>query len=369
MAFRVWSFYSGQVSYEHYMRQLTLHRAHYDPRAWAASSPGRRPIRRVDRRHHDGVPCGTRPRDLTSCAHAGGRDCRSYVPPADRVASRSLLLHSDWSHPTTPPSSIRRQDDLRTCGSWPPTQEDPELAALLAYRTAGRRTGHPLPPDLLCSTASEHSGASGHRHARDQILPASDLPQRRCSLAAATPLPSRGCPSAPGGPWELCLTINDSWGSSTGRQPQVLSNLVRTSPRPSNGRTCADVGPREDGTSQPNRTERSKIGAYPRHGESLRTTAGLPAGYHYGPPPFRRRRTLYLVCFDAPRKPSRCAPSNHIQARHRLGPGGTRPPLRRLRTTCPDELDRGPRHLRPRPERHVSPSTRRRLDLTAGGRT
>jgi alpha-L-fucosidase len=142
--------------------------------------------------------------------------------------------------------------------------------------------------------------------------------------------PEQGLPVAPpGGPWELCLTINDSWGfQHRDGNHKSVSQLVRyfTETIGMGGNLLLDVGPREDGTITAEQSERLEgLGAWiSRHGESVYgTTAGLPAGYHYGPATLSAdRRTLYLFCFDAPRETvSLRGLRNHIKRVTVLGTG------------------------------------------------
>lgn len=64
---------------------------------------------------------------------------------------------------------------------------------------------------------------------------------------------------APDGPWELCLTINDSWGyqRADGNHKSV-GQLVRlfTETIGMGGNPLLDVGPKEDGTIPPEQADR-----------------------------------------------------------------------------------------------------------------
>jgi alpha-L-fucosidase len=122
--------------------------------------------------------------------------------------------------------------------------------------------------------------------------------------------PEQGVPiEAPEGPWELCLTVNDSWGyqhhdtnqKSVGQLVRYLAETIGMG-----GNLLLDVGPKEDGTITEAQTARLEglgdwVGA---HAEAVYgTVAGMPAGHHYGPSTLSAdRRTLYLYCFDIPRE-------------------------------------------------------------------
>jgi alpha-L-fucosidase len=120
--------------------------------------------------------------------------------------------------------------------------------------------------------------------------------------------PEQGVPIvSPEGPWEFCVTINDSWGY----QPQdhnhkTVRQLVRMFCEciGMGGNMLLDVGPRADGTIQPEHVERLEaLGAWIRpHEEAIYSTgAGLPAGHFYGASTLSSdQTTLYLFLFDRP---------------------------------------------------------------------
>lgn len=122
--------------------------------------------------------------------------------------------------------------------------------------------------------------------------------------------PEQGVPlQAPDGPWELCLTINDSWSyRPTDHDYKSVRQLVRyfTETIGMGGNLLLDVGPVEDGTIPAEQVERLEgLGAWiSRHADAVYgTVAGLPPGHYYGPSTLSAdRRTLYLTCFDVPRE-------------------------------------------------------------------
>jgi alpha-L-fucosidase len=113
----------------------------------------------------------------------------------------------------------------------------------------------------------------------------------------------------PDGPWELCLTVNDSWGYQ-GRDDnhksvrQLVWYFAETIG--AGGNLLLDVGPMADGTITPEQTARLEgLGRWVgKHAEAVYgTVAGLLPGHHHGPSTLSAdRRTLYLTCFDIPRE-------------------------------------------------------------------
>ena len=111
----------------------------------------------------------------------------------------------------------------------------------------------------------------------------------------------------PPGPWEFCVTINDSWGyqkkDANFKSPrQCIRMLAECSGM--GGNLLLDAGPKSDGTLPPEQVDVLKgVGRWAhRHAEALYgTLAGLPAGHFYGASTLNRHRdTLYLTCFDRP---------------------------------------------------------------------
>ncbi|MFE6038639.1 alpha-L-fucosidase [Streptomyces sp. NPDC056452] len=322
-----WSFYSGKIPHERYMKQLDGFTAsNYDPKAWAevfAKAGAKYAV--LTARHHDGVALwDTGQGDLNVVEHTpAGRDLISGYAEALREQGLKVGLyysHSDWNHPDyasvvhpDPPN-----DDVRTNRYVTPKDgvEDPEAwARYLSYRNA--QVGELVErfrPDLLWFDGEwERSEDQWRmRELSEEILagnPDTVLNARMlCYGDYATP--EQGVPlRAPDGPWELCLTVNDSWGyqhqddnqKSVGQLVRYFAETIGMG-----GNLLLDVGPQEDGTIPAAQVERLEgLGGWiDKHRSAVyATVAGLPAGHHYGPSTLSAdRRTLYLVCFDAPRE-------------------------------------------------------------------
>ncbi|WBO68036.1 alpha-L-fucosidase [Streptomyces camelliae] len=320
-----WSFYTGQVSHERYMKQLDGFTAsRYDPRAWAelfARAGARYAV--LTARHHDGVA-------LWDSAQ-GGLDVVRHTPAgrdllagyADALRERGLRVglyysHSDWNHPDY--ASLRHpgpdQEPANPLSHAQPGQEDPAAwTRYLAYRDG--QVGELVDryrPDLLWFDGEwERTEEQWGLDALAALIlagnPDTVLNARMLSHGDYA-TPEQGVPlQAPDGPWELCLTVNDSWGfQHQDHNHKSVRQLVRyfTETIGAGGNLLLDVGPREDGTIPAEQAERlTGLGAWiARHAEAVYGTgAGLPPGHHYGPSTLSAdRRTLYLVCFDTPRE-------------------------------------------------------------------
>lgn len=324
-----WSFYSGQLSREQYMKQLGgFTAAAYDPDGWAAlfARAGAR-YAVLTARHHDGVALWDTAQDGLSAARdtPAGRDL--VGPYADALRARGLKVglyysHSDWSHPDYP--TVRHPDpypgeapvnDIRFSTPEPGAEDPAAWRRFLAYRNAqvGELTTRYRPDLLWFDGEWERSEEQwGIDALADEILavhPQTVLNARMLGRGDYA-TPEQGVPlRAPDGPWELCLTVNDSWGyQGHDHRHKSVGQLVRyfTETIGAGGNLLLDVGPREDGTVTPEQTARLEgLGDWiTRHAPAVYgTVAGLPAGHHYGPSTLSAdRRTLYLTCFDAPRE-------------------------------------------------------------------
>ncbi|MFD5786331.1 alpha-L-fucosidase [Streptomyces sp. NPDC127037] len=322
-----WSFYTGQVSHERYMKQLDGFTAsRYDPAAWAdlfARAGARYAV--LTARHHDGVSLwDTAQGDLNVVRHTpAGRDLLTGYTEALRDRGLKVGLyysHSDWNHPdyasAVHPSPRKAGVVDNPFASARPGEEDPEAwARYLAYREA--QVGELVDrfrPDLLWFDGEwERTEEQWRmRELREMVLARNPETVFNARLLGhgdyATP--EQGVPlQAPQGPWELCLTVNDSWGfqhQDTNHKSVRLLVRYFTETIGMGGNLLLGVGPREDGTIPAEQAERLEaLGTWiAKHREAVYGTgAGLPAGHHYGPSTLSADgRTLYLMCFDPPRE-------------------------------------------------------------------
>ncbi|MGW1024486.1 alpha-L-fucosidase [Streptomyces sp. NPDC002577] len=320
-----WSFFEGDVPHDQYMAQLDgFTAAKYDPREWAglfARAGARYAV--LTSRHHDGVALwDTAQGDLNVVRHTpAGRDL--VGPYAEALREQGLKVglyysHSDWNHPdyaSTRYEGRPPEQEDNPYAEVPKEQED--LAAwsrYLDYRDGQvRELCTRYRPDLLWFDGEWERTEDQWRIRELAELIRSEVPD--CVLNARMlsqgdyATPEQGVPIVPpDGPWELCLTINDSWGyqhhdhnhKSTGQLIRYFTETIGAG-----GNLLLDVGPQEDGTIPAEQVERLHgLGAWiDRHAEAVYgTVRGLPAGHHYGPSTLSAdRRTLYLTVFDIPR--------------------------------------------------------------------
>jgi alpha-L-fucosidase len=320
-----WSFYTGEVSHETYMKQLDGFTArNYNPDAWAdlfVRAGARYAV--LTAKHHDGVALWDTTQTDLSVAHKSpaGRDL--IGPYANALRRRDLKVglyfsHLDWSHPDY--ASVRDEGPDRTWRtdnpytSPPPGHENPEAweRFLRFHRGQLRELVEKYAPDLLWfdGDGDRSEGQWRMRELRDELLSLkSDLVfNGRMGGYGDYTTPEQGVPiTAPDTPWELCYTLNDSWGyRHTDVNHKSVGQLVRTFAETigAGGNLLLAVGPREDGTITPEQTIRLEgLGAWiSRNREAVYgSVAGLPPGHHYGPSTLSKdRQTLYAFLIDPP---------------------------------------------------------------------
>lgn len=310
-----WSFFNGPLSYDDYMKQIDrFTAAKYDAEEWARlfrRSGARYAV--LTTKHHDGVALWkTAQSDLNVVSRTpAGRDL--VAPFAEAMRRHDLKVglyfsHLDWSHPDYP---YRTRQHLQAN----PIVEEPEnWERFLRFHRAQLRelvTGHT--PDLLWFDGEwelpEPLWRMDDVHA-DLVAMKPDMVFNGRLLGHGDyATPEQGAPTTPPeGPWELCYTINDSWGfQGLDQDHKPLAFLVQifVETISGGGNLLLGVGPREDGTILPEQASRLEgLGDWIRRNEDAvyGTVRGIPSGHFHGPTTLSQdRRTLYLFCFDPPR--------------------------------------------------------------------
>ena len=322
-----WSFYGGDLSREDYMKQLDgFTAARYDADEWAklfARAGARYAV--LTTKHHDGVALwDTRATDLSVVKSTpAGRDL--VGPFAEALRQRGLHVglyfsHSDWSHPDYPtirPTAPQRDWIIDNPFTMPQEgHEDPEAwerYLRVVHRGQIRELMEGYRPDLLWFDGQWERDERQWRmkELREELLAMSPdtILNARLLGHGDYATPELGVPiTPPQGPWELCYTINNSWGHQpTDTDHKSVRELIRIFAETigGGGNLLLATGPKENGTFVPEHVQRLEgLGRWIRRNEEAvyATTAGLPHGHHYGPSTLSTdRRTLYLICFDAPR--------------------------------------------------------------------
>jgi alpha-L-fucosidase len=319
-----WAFRNGDMPYDTYIAQAkTFTAANYHPERWAElfSAAGAR-YAVLTSKHHDGFALWDTAQSKLNAKDASpaGRDLVGPFCEAMRGQGIKVGLyfsHLDWSHPDY--ASVVNEGpvleaDRRNPFSYPQGPENPAAwQRFLAFHDAQlKEIAERFHPDLLWFDGDWERSAAQWRmpELRRQLkewLPNVILNSRMGGYGDyATPeqaLPVR----PPAGPWELCMTINDSWGyQARDRNFKSVRQIVRllTECASQGGNLLLDVGPRSDGTITPEEEAILRgLGRWThKDAEALYgTTAGIPKDYYYGPSMLNKARdVLYLVCYDRP---------------------------------------------------------------------
>ena len=322
-----WSFYSGGISYEDYMKQSEGFTAkNYDPKDWA------RLFKKVGARysvlttkHHDGVALwDTKMNDWSVVKKTpAGRDL--VKPWVDAIREEGLKVglyysHLDWSHPDY--ATIYREDERENLANLkrnrfchPQGEEDFEAwARFLKFHRGQLRElmENFAPVDLLWfdgdwEKSAEQWKMKELREYLHKFNPNVVLNSRIWGYGDYK-TPEQGIPVLrPEGPWEFCVTINDSWGyQHRDKNYKSVRQIIRMFAEciGMGGNMLLDIGPKEDGTIDPEQEKRLLgLGEWiNRHEEAIfSTNAGLPTGHYHGPSTVSKDNSvLYLFCFDRP---------------------------------------------------------------------
>jgi alpha-L-fucosidase len=319
-----WAFRNGNMPYDTYMAQAkTFTAARYNPEKWAElfKAAGAR-YAVLTAKHHDGFALWDTAQGKLN-AKDGSPAGRDLVGPyCDALRRNGLKVglyfsHLDWSHPDY--ASVLNQNgvsehDRTNRFSYPQGPENPQAwSRFLVFHDAQIwELCERFRPDLFWfdgdweRTAGQWKMSGLRRHIKEWD-PGVILNSRMQGYGDYQ-TPEQALPvTAPKGPWELCMTINDSWGyQKKNRNFKTARQCVRllTECASMGGNLLLDVGPRNDGTITPEQEKVLRgLGRWTRkHAEALYgTIAGIPKEYYYGPSMLSKDRTvLYLVCYDRP---------------------------------------------------------------------
>lgn len=301
-----WAFFNGYTTHDSYLEQLNGFTAsNYDPSSWATlikSSGARYAV--LTAKHHDGIALwDTRTNSLNVKDNTPAR--RDLIGPfvqalrAEGIRTGLYYSLPDWSHPDYPleaRDTYRYRDDSVRFAKFLGIQQVQLDELMIRYK-----------PDLLWFDGDwEHSA---------QEWRADDIKKR---LLAANPnivvnsrlqgygdyaTPEQGVPiHRPEAPyWELCLTMNDSWGyqktdrnyKSANQIINILADCIGMG-----GNLLLDIGPKPDGTIPHEQMAiLNELGRWTKkHGRAIfGTRAGIGRDYFAGPTTLSKdRKTLYL---------------------------------------------------------------------------
>ncbi|MDX1931238.1 MAG: alpha-L-fucosidase [Capsulimonadales bacterium] len=319
-----WSFFNGHIPYDEYMAQLSGFTAEkFDPYAWAElfERAGARYVV-LTAKHHDGVALfETALSDLSVVRKTpAARDLVAEFCAASRWKNLKVGLyfsHLDWSHPdyspVSPGCTAAAMEDGKVFFRWTEGPYHPSWRNFIEFhRGQIRELCHNYAPDLLWFDGDWTPGPNwwDFETLRDDI----DLwcpgvvVNSRIGKSGDYATPEQGVPIvSPRGPWEFCVTMNDSWGyQGKDRNYKSLRQIVRLFAEciGMGGNVLLGIGPMADGTIPAEQIERLEgLGQWmKRHAEAIYgTRAGLPHGHFNGPTTLNPSGdVLYLFFFDRP---------------------------------------------------------------------
>jgi alpha-L-fucosidase len=322
-----WAFFGGEIPYDDYMKQAAEFTASaYDPDAWAElfHAAGAKYVV-LTAKHHDGFALwDTKWSKLNAKDGApAGRDLMG--PYCEALRRRGLKVgiyysHLDWSHPdyaTVLPKDRQPHNHgnmHKNPFGYPQHGESPERweKFLAFHRGQLNELCERYKPDLLWFDGDWERDASQWRfdELRDQLqawAPGVIL-NSRMGTYGDYGTPEQAIPiTQPEGPWEFCVTMNDSWGyriNDTHHKTPVMCVRMLAECAGMGGNLLLDIGPKADGSLQPEQvlTLQAMAPWVSRNSEAIfSTVAGLPHGHFYGASTLSKDRTkLYLIAFDRP---------------------------------------------------------------------
>ena len=320
-----WSFKNNQISYTDYMKQLNGFTAkNYDANKWAKlfSEAGTK-YAVLTSKHHDGVALwDTKLSDL-SVVKKTPAALDLIGPYAKALRSEGLKVgiyfyHLDWSNPdyATVFNATDKAHANKDSYDFPKTDVE-DMARwnkFIDFRNGQLKELFDLVnPDLWWFDGdwTRNGEQWKMKELRQSLLswnPNAILNARMAGFGDYA-TPEQGVPIfGPEGPWELCMTINDSWGYQKQDHNQKSVNyIIRTFADciSMGGNLLLDAGPMEDGTFTPEQTKILKdLGRWThKNAEAIYSTRrGLPFGHFYGPTTISKdRKTIYLFVLDIPK--------------------------------------------------------------------
>ncbi|MBV8327506.1 alpha-L-fucosidase [Chryseobacterium sp.] len=254
-----WSFFNNYINYENYMKQLNGFSASgYQPEQWVElirNSGAKYAV--ITTKHHDGVALWNSKADKATTIPENSLAKKDVLSPFISSLKKSGLKTGlyfslpDWSHPyydinTRTKKRYEIKDD--------PTRWQNFITY---YQTQLNELSSQYKPDLLWFDGDwEHKSEEWNTSRTLQILRQHNpdiIINSRLTTHGDYDTPEQGIPvTAPQNPyWELCYTMNDSWGYQPYDTHYKTPNMIiRTLADviSMGGNLLLDIGPKADGT-------------------------------------------------------------------------------------------------------------------------
>jgi len=318
-----WPFRNGQISYADYMKQLDGFTAkNYHPQEWAKlfKEAGAK-YAVLTSKHHDGVSMwDTKLSDLNVVKKTpAGRDLIAPYAKALRNEGLKVGIYFsllDWSHPDYATLFKKNKDKILNPYDSPASgvEDETRWQKFLVFRDGQmKELADLVNPDLWWFdgdwTRTKEQWKMKELHQDLLSWNPKTILNDRLQGYGDYNTPEQGVPIiGPTEPWELCMTINDSWSyNKTDNNTKSLNYIINifTDCISQGGNLLLDVGPTEDGSITPIQTERLKgLGRWiSKYAEAIYgTTRGLPFGHFFGPTTLSKdRKTIYCFILNTPK--------------------------------------------------------------------
>lgn len=304
-----WAFFNNYISHTDYMKQLDGFTAsQYNPEDWAElikKSGAQYSV--LTTRHHDGVSLWDSKAEqaiTTAKDAAAEQDVLSpFIAALQKTDVKTGLYYSlpDWSHPYYDVNTkTKKRYDI---------EDDPQRWAdyVTYYQTQLKELSQKYKPDLLWFDGDwEHSSEEWNTDQTLDLLKSYNpniIINSRLDGKGDYETPEQGIPvvTPQANNWELCYTMNDSWGYQPFDKKYKSPNMiVRTLADviSMGGNLLVDIGPKEDGSIPSEQIDiLENLGRWTsKHAEAIyNTRKGLPFKHYRGKSALSKdQKKLYL---------------------------------------------------------------------------
>lgn len=303
-----WSFHNNYISYSDYMKQLNGFTAKkYDPKYWVElikESGAKYTV--ITAKHHDGVALwNTKQSDLNVVKKTKARK-DILTPFVNAVRDENLKLGIyysllDWSHPNYP-NFLRNKKRY--------TEDEKRWESFTKFNFAQIEELTKYNPDLYWFDGDWEQSAEKWKakEIRDLLLDKTPttIINSRLQGYGDYATPEQGVPiTRPANNyWELCMTMNNSWGyQPNDTSYKTVNQLIRifVDCISMGGNLLLDIGPKPDGTIPQEQIDILKgIGRWTQKHKSAiyGTRAGIPHGHFNGYTALSKDKTILYLYVD-----------------------------------------------------------------------
>jgi len=309
-----WSFHNGYISHRDYMKQLEGFNAkNYDPKLWAKliKESGAK-YATITTKHHDGVALwDTKLSDLNTVDKTKAKKdlIKPFVKSLRLEGLKVGLYYSllDWSHQDYPNFLRNKKRYINDEKRW---------AKFSKFNHGQLKELTQFEPDLYWFDGDWEQSAEKWKakEIRDMLLKENPktIFNSRLQGFGDYATPEQGLPiSKPENYyWELCMTMNNSWGyQSNDKDYKSINQIIRilVDCISMGGNLLLDIGPKADGSiPDEQRTILKGLGRWTqKHKEAIYgTRSGIPHGHFNGYTALSKdKKTLYLYLDNKPNGP------------------------------------------------------------------